>query len=516
MASPKKSGWLKWLVILVLLAGAGYGFLRWRSAGGGAAPGSTDLKTNVVTKGDLVQVVTANGALYPVRTVTVGSQISGIITELKVDFNSRVNEGDILAKIDPATYERAMARAEADLANAQAGLALAKFNAERTKELFNAKLISETEFQQTEVALLQADANVKIRQAAVDTAKVDLDRTVITAPISGIVISRRVEAGQTVAASFNTPELFQIANDLTKMQIEAAVSEADIGGVAEGQKVNFTVDAYLNRQFRGIVKQVRFAPVTNQNVVNYTTVVEVDNADLKLRPGMTANTSIITSERNNILKVPNAALRFRPDSTMAIGSTNDAVAKAAQATMPAGTPAKAELATSGPFAGLPIPPWQAGGERRRPSDQERADYEASLTPDQKEKYQRVMAEMRARFAQMAQGGGPGGPGGPGGGGGGGGFGGGGSGGGGGNRSSNQNEGPAIRTVYLLDTERSQPGKPVLAAVSIKTGISDGTSTEVLEGLKEGDVIVSGLNVAGGTQAAAPTSNPFMPFGGRRR
>lgn len=503
MANKNSSGGLKWIVLLLILGGGGYA--GWNYYSKRAKEGPVEFKTVAVTKSDITQSVTANGALNPVRTVTVGSQISGIITELKVDFNSRVKQGDVLAKIDPATYERALARADADLANAQAGLELAKFNSKRAKQLYAEKLISETEFQQTEVALQQAEANVKIRQAAVESAKVDLDRTTIYAPISGIVISRKVDAGQTVAASFNTPELFTIANDLTKMQIDTLVSEADVGGVTEGQKVTFTVDAFPGRKFNGAVNQVRFAPITNQNVVNYTAVVEVDNRDLKLRPGMTANASIITAQRTNILTVPNAALRFRPPENVTVGSTNDAVAKAAGLSAPGKQSGKsAEIATSGPFAGLPIPPWQA--ERRRPTDQERADYEATLTAEQKQKYQQVVAEMRARFAQRAQGGGEGmdGPGG--------------GGGMGGNRSSNQNEGPAIRTVYILDKETSSPEKPVLKAISVKTGIADGANTEIQDGLKEGDVVIAGLKTTTTTATTTtPTANPFGPtFGGPRR
>ncbi len=471
MAGAKKSHFRRWLVILVILGGV---------AAGGVAyvkrPKDPDLdfKTAQVTHGEITQVVTANGALNPVRTVTVGSQISGIITELKVDFNSKVREGEVLAKIDPATYERALARAVADLANAQAGLELAKFNAKQSKQLYADKLISESEFEQNEVGLQQADANVKIRQASVDSAKVDLDRTTIFAPISGMVISRKVDAGQ--------------------------------------KRVNFTVDAFPGRKFSGRVNQVRFAPVTNQNVVNYATVVEVDNKDLKLRPGMTANATIITAQRTNIFYIPNSALRFRPPDDAVIGSTNVAVAEAAGTNAPAAkSDKKSEVATSGPFAGLPIPPWQAGGERRRPTDQERSDYENSLTPTQKEKYRQVMAEMRARFAQRSQGDGAGGTGagGPGGGGGFGMM-------SGGGRSGAQNDGPAIRKVYLLDKERSTPSKPVLSVVSVKTGISDGSNTEVQEGLKEGDVVITSTATSSTTAAAGPPVNPFAFGGGRRR
>src|SRR5438876_3577295 len=420
MAGTKKSHFRRWLVILVILGGAAVGGVAYVKR---PKDPDLDFKTAQVAHGEITQVVTANGALNPVRTVTVGSQISGIITELKVDFNSKVREGDELAKIDPATYERALARAVADLANAQAGLELAKFNAKRAKQLYADKLISESEFEQNEVALQQADANVKIHQASVDSAKVDLDRTTIYAPISGMVISRKVDAGQTVAASFNTPELFTIANDLTKMQIETLVSEADVGGVQEGQKVNFMVDAFQGRKFSGRVNQVRFAPITNQNVVNYTAVVEVDNRDLKLRPGMTANASIITAQRTNVLCVPNAAFRFRPPENAIIGSTNDAVARAASTNAPAGMP---------PPGDMPVPPWAA--ERRRPTEEERKKFEDSLTPEQKEQYRQMRERMRAMMAE-------GGAGGPGGAGLGMMF-------GGGSRGGGQNDGPTIRRVYL--------------------------------------------------------------------
>lgn len=494
MAGTRKTSWGKWLVIVLLLAGAGAGGLVYLKR---PKESRVELKTANVGRGEITQSVTANGALNPVRTVTVGSQISGIITELNVDFNSRVKQGDALAKIDPATYERALARAVADLANAQAGLELAKFTARQTKQLFAEKLVSATEFEQAQVALLQAEANVKIRQASVDSAQVDLDRTTIFAPISGIVISRKVDAGQTVAASFNTPELFTIANDLSKMQIETLVSEADVGGVLEGQLVNFLVDAFPGRKFNGRVNQVRFAPITNANVVNYTAVVEVDNRDLKLRPGMTANASIITAQRTNILYVPNAALRFRPPENITVASTNDAVAKAAGTNVPAGMR---------PPGDMPVPPWAA--ERRRPTDEERKKYEDSLTPEQKEQYSQMRERMRAMRAEGGGGAGPGG-GGPGGGAFGGMP-------GGGGRSSTQNDGPAIRTVYVMDKEKSTPAQTVLQAVSVKTGIADGSNTEIQDGLKEGDVLVVGLKTPT-TATTAPAANPFAPsFGGPRR
>lgn len=487
MARSRISGILTWIVVLALLAGGGWAAWRWRQQRTVAA-GSPTIRTNTVSRGDIVQSVTANGALNPVRVVSVGSQISGIITEVNVDFNSKVKEGDVLAKIDPSTYEREVARAEADLASAKAGLAMADVNLDRDKALVANKLISEVEFKQTEVNRLQADASVKMRDAAVARAKVDLERTTILAPISGMIISRRVEAGQTVAASFNTPELFTIANDLSKMQIETMVSEADVGGVEEGQKVNFIVDAFPNRQFTGRVKQVRFAPTTNQNVVTYTTIVEVENKDMKLRPGMTANATILTAQRTNVLRVPNAAFRVRPPDIIRIASTNDTVAKAA------GTN---RIASPGGGGDLPMPPWASEG--RRPTQEEREKYEASLTPEQKEQFRQMRERMRAA---MAAAGGEGG-------------GGGGAGGGGRTPRPATQDGPAIRTVYIVDATQSTPETLVLQAVSVKTGISDGTLTEIAEGLKEGDVVVTSVTVP--VTAAAPAANPFGgPFGGPGR
>lgn len=497
MANAKSSGWGKW-IFLVLLAGAGYGGWQWYAAKR-ESQDAVDYKTAVVAAGDIVQSVTANGALTPVRNVEVGSQISGTLLDVKVDFNDKVKTGDILAQIDPATYERALVQAEAELANSAAAAELTQLNFTRAKDLFAGKLISKSEFDEARANLSQAEANVKMRQANVERAKVDLSRTTIYAPIDGMILTRKIEVGQTVAASLNSPTLFIIANDLAKMRIEAAVSEADVGNVAEGQTVNFTVDAFPARKFQGKIQQVRFAANTNQNVVSYTTIVEVNNSDLKLRPGMTANASIIIAEKKGVLRVPNSALRFRPPTGAVIAGATNAPAAATDAP-------KVELATSGPFAGLPIPPWQAKGERRRPTDEERSAYEASLTAEQKEKYQQVIAEMRARFAQ---GGGPGGGGG-----------GGSEGSGGGERQRQRRsepEGPRTQTIHLLEKETSPTGteKAVLKPVTVKLGISDGTNTEVIEGLKEGDVVVVGT-VSSAATAAASTAPFGSPFGGPGR
>lgn len=488
MPSSRNVSWFRWFLLL-LVAGGGYaGYRYWKRP---AAP-PVEYRTATVSRGDIVQAVTANGSLNPVRNVEVGSQISGIITKINVDFNSKVKAGDVIAQIDPATYERALVQAEAELANAQAALELAQLNFDRAQELFANNLISKSEFDQAKVNLSQAEAVVKMRRANVERAKVDLDRTTIYAPIDGVVISRRVEEGQTVAASLNAPTLFVIANDLSRMQIEAAVSEADVGGVEEGQKVTFTVDAFMDRKFEGIVKQVRYAPVTNQNVVTYTTVVEVENRDLKLRPGMTANASIITAERRGVLTIPAAALRFRPPEGAIVRAETNTPAGGTNAWTTAAP--QTEIATSGPFAGLPVPPWQAGGQRRRPTEEERAAYEASLTPEQKARYQQIMAEFRARFAQ---GGGPGG-----------GFRGGGGGFGNEERPRrSEPDRPRSQTIYLLEKEKTVTGgeRPVLKPVTVKLGISDGANVEVLEGLKEGDVVVTGT--------ITRVAEPAVPAGG---
>jgi len=498
MAKGAAMRWLKWLIGLALVGGgAGYGYWYWQKK----PMAGPEYRTGAVTRGDIVQAVTANGQLTPVVNVEVGSQVSGIIEKLLVDYNSRVTNGQVLAQIDPSTFKASVQLADAELANARAALELAQVEARRAQDLYESRLLAKSEYDKEMAGLHQAEAVVKMREASLKRATTDLERTTIYAPIDGIVIVRSVEVGQTVAASFNTPKLFQIANDLSQMEIEANVSEADVGGVEEGQKVTFTVDAFPLRQFQGRVKQVRFAPSTNQNVVTYTTVVEVNNTDLKLRPGMTANASIITAEKKNALRVPNSVFRVRPPegATVANAPTNPVVAGGGT-TAPPGA-----LATSGPYAGLPEPPWQAEG--RRPTPEEREKYEASLTPEQREQYRQIRERMRARFAE---GGGPSGPGGPGG-----------MGGLGALSGSPRvtQEGPRTQTIYVLEKEATAGGqdKPVLKAMTVKTGITDGSYTEVLEGLKEGDMVVTSVVKPEAAAARSPTgASPFGgPFGPRR-
>jgi HlyD family secretion protein len=304
----KRRGW-KWVILvmaLIALSGLGLWYFKFR---GGSAP---EYQTAEVTRDDLMQVVTASGQLNPVTNVQVGSQISGIISHLYADWNSQVTNGQVVALIDPATYRANVLQVQSDLVNTRAGLELAQVNARRAKELFDSKLIPQSDYDTAIANLHQAEATVQNKQAALTNAQVNLDRCTISSPVDGIVISRNIDVGQTVAASLSAPTLFVIANDMTKMQIDANVAEADIGGIEEDQNVDFTVDAFPNRTFHGQVVQIRNSPITVQNVVTYDTVIGVNNADLKLKPGMTANVSIIVAERNDSLKIPNSALRFRP------------------------------------------------------------------------------------------------------------------------------------------------------------------------------------------------------------
>ena len=393
------------ILIAVVFLGALFVF---RQCGGS---GATSYQTATVTRGPITQVVTATGTLNPVVNVQVGSQVSGNIAKLSADFNSQVKAGQVVAQIDPALFQATVTQAEGDLASAKAALELAKVSAARTQQLFNQKNSSQADLDQANATLHQGEANVQIKQGALDKARADLEHCTITSPIDGVVISRNVDVGQTVAASLQAPVIFAIANDLTKMQIDSNVAEADIGVVAVDQNVDFTVDAFPTRTFHGKVTQVRNAPITVQNVVTYDTVIGVDNKDLKLKPGMTANVSIVIAHKDDVVQIKNAALRYRP----------------ADATPP---PARAGNPSE---AGRPPAGRGAAGAREHRGE---------------------------------------------------------------------------RTVYVLrGSRRAQP-------VQIKTGISDGVTTEVLEGLKEGDQVVTAELSAATTVATPAAGNPLT--GGQRR
>jgi HlyD family secretion protein len=303
-------------VLLVVAAIAWWGLSTYSGDERGLPP----LHTESVDTGGVSQRVTAFGSIQPVQKVTVGSQVSGIIDEIYVDFNSMVNRGDILAQLDPSTFEAEVSSAQAELESAEAGLELAQMQYQRVQELRERQFISPSEVDQASATLRQAEAQVRVRRHALERAERELDRTTIKAPTDGMVISREVDVGQTVAASLNAPILFEIASDLGQMWIHANVSEADIGMVEEGHRVLFQVDAHRNREFEGEVIQVRNAPLVEDNVVHYETIIAVDNSERLLKPGMTAEVSIITRERDNVTRVRNTALRarlpdhIRPDS----------------------------------------------------------------------------------------------------------------------------------------------------------------------------------------------------------
>jgi HlyD family secretion protein len=429
--------WLAFLALLALLAATAWHY-RERFVDSG-----TEFVTTPVSRGDVTQAVTATGTLNPVVNVQVGSQISGNIQKLTVDYNSPVKAGQVVAQIDPAVYQAVVLQAEGDLASAKASLELAQINARRAEELRSRNVNAPADLDQAVATLHQAEATVKIKEGALARARVDLDHCTILSPVDGIVISRSVDVGQTVAASLSAPVIFTIANDLANMQIDANVAEADVGNVENGQEVSFTVDAFPQRVFQGRVVQVRNAPITVQNVVTYDTVIGVNNADLKLKPGMTANVAIQIAHRNVVLKLSNSALRFRlPEELL---PTPQQVAT--------GIPAD----TGVPPGGAPTPGATVDAERG----------------------QGRSGERRARPGS------------------------------GGRR-------PATRTVYLLtDSSDGRRGTP--RPVPIKLGISDGVSTEVSEGLKEGDRVITAIaSGSPGNSAANRPPGANNPFSGGRR
>lgn len=266
-----------------------------------------------VQRGDLNEAITANGVLNPISVINVGTQVSGTVQELKADFNDRVTQGQILLRLDPALFASQLAASEAQLANVRAQAELQAANVRRAAELVKKDYISRQEYETVLAGSRGADAQVRQAAARVAQDRANLDFSVIRAPVSGIVISREVDLGQTVAAAFSTPVLFRIARDLSRMQIEASVAEADIARIRPGQQVLFTVDAYGQRRFEGRVSQIRLNPVTQQNVVTYTVVVEAPNPDGALLPGMTADARFQVATRRNVLLLPNGALGFRPE-----------------------------------------------------------------------------------------------------------------------------------------------------------------------------------------------------------
>ena len=499
-ARPPSSPFRRWLprvlaaaAVLVVLGG---GLWYWQRQKAAASEGA--YRTTAVERGSIRVAISSTGTLSAISTVTVGSQISGQVTEILVDYNSEVKKGDVLARIDPKTYEAQIeqgnaqiASAQASLRQAQATLANAEVDYRRKAALVERQLVARSDVDLARAALDQARAQVNSAQASIrqqtastQTTRVNLDRTVIRSPVDGVVLTRSIEPGQTVAASLQAPELFTIAEDLSKMKIELAVDEADIGQVREGQVVTFTADAFPDRQFRGEVAQVRLSATTTSNVVTYPVVVNVDNGDGTLLPGLTVNAEIEVSKRDDILKVSNAALRYKPTGEAA---TATAAAQAPQGGQNRGGGIGDDLARV------------AGSLQLKPDQQ--AAFDAALTA-LRERQAARMAQAQQRGASMF-GGAPR-PGGN-------------AGGGSGAMQAQMRQRMAERMqqdfapfrATLDDTQKQRwdaelrallgakrapiytlvNGKPEM--VQVRIGASDGTSTEVSGAVKEGDVVVVG-------------------------
>ncbi|MEP7371344.1 MAG: efflux RND transporter periplasmic adaptor subunit [Nitrosospira sp.] len=300
------------LILMVSLLSALIGFWYWQTK-----PDSKQerYKTQAVDRGDIVQNISANGTLNPVVLVNVGTQVSGTVYRLYADFNDRVEEGQILAELDPALFQAQLRQSEANVVNGRTALKLAENKMTRNRALVEQGFISPDALDAVEQQLEAARAQLAVSEAQLARDRTNLNYSVIRSPISGVVIARNVDIGQTVAASFQTPTLFQIAKDLRQMQIDTSVAEADIGQLHLGQVVNFTVDAFQEREFTGTVKQVRLNPTIQQNVVSYNVIVAVSNDDGVLLPGMTANVRFTVNQKNDVLRVPNAALRYKPAET---------------------------------------------------------------------------------------------------------------------------------------------------------------------------------------------------------
>ncbi|MDE2406655.1 MAG: efflux RND transporter periplasmic adaptor subunit [Xanthomonadaceae bacterium] len=499
---------------IAVLAGGGY---YWSKHKGGDAAGG--YRTETVQRGDIRVAISATGTLSAITTVTVGSQISGQVTDVLVDFNSPVKKGDVLARIDPSTYQAQLeqgnaqiASARAQLAQAQATLRNATLDFQRKQELAGQKLIARSDLDLSRAAHDQAQAQVNsaqalIRQqsAALKTTEVNIGRAVITSPVDGVVLTRAIDPGQTVAASFSAPVLFTIAKDLSKMKIELAVDESDIGQVQVGQAVSFTADAFPDRQFKGMVKQVRMAATTTNNVVTYPVVVSVDNEDGTLLPGLTVNAQIEVSKREGVLKLGNAALRFKPAEGSPLVDMK-----------PEGTPAGGGSGGGNGSRGAGMgEDLQALAGTLALKPEQQAAFDAALAEMKRQQAERA-AKMQEASRQQQNGGSRL-------------FGGGGmrtggTGGGGGDAAmlaqmrarmrDRMKQQFAAFAGTLDDTQRGQwnagvdalvnakrvvayrlvNGKP--EAVMLKVGASDGTSTEVSgRSLKDGDSIISGERAA---------------------
>lgn len=517
---------------VALIGASAWGYARLRN--GTAAP---QVVTAAITRGDIVEAVGATGTLEAVTTVQVGTQVSGTVQHLYADFNSIVRKGQVLARLDPSLIQtqieqqRAnLVRAEADLERLRVALADARVKLGRARDLGGRGLIPATEVEAAEVTVQSTEAQLRSSQAGVTQARanlnqqqVNLNHTVITAPIDGIVISRNVDEGQTVAASMNAPVLYLLAADLAKMKVSANIDEADVGKIRPGQRVTFRVDAYPTDQFDGTVVQVRLNPVTVQNVVTYQTVIEVPNPDLRLKPGMTANVNIEIARRENVLRIPAGALRFRPtaDIFAALGQQppadftagrNGGPRNGTPNGTPPGTPPRgtgAAPSTPAGAAGQSAPPEgsapaQTGSGDRAARFRERL---AAMSPEEREALQARLAERRAN---------------------------GGRGGTGGREAAAPSGavGSGAQTIDALFAPLAPtvtPGRVWVAvqegartelrAVRVRAGVGDGQWTELVDvvggELREGQEVVTGV-LLGTTRAQVPGTSGSNPLMGPQR
>ena len=299
-----------------MIAVAVIGIIAYLLLSGGKKEQKVEFETAQVVKGNIQTTITATGTIEPVTSVTVGTQVSGIVSKLYVDYNSVVKKGQVIAELDKTNLTSELKTAQANLSSAQSTLNYEQTNFNRYQTLFNKGLVSADEYETAKLSYLKAKEQVNTSRESVQKAQTNLGYATITSPIDGVVLSKAVEEGQTVAASFNPPELFTIAPDLTDMRVIADIDEADIGGVKEGQRVTFTVDAFPEDMFEGQVTQVRQQATTESNVVTYEVVISAPNNELKLKPGLTANVTIFTLEKNDVLTAPAKALRFMPNEAL--------------------------------------------------------------------------------------------------------------------------------------------------------------------------------------------------------
>jgi HlyD family secretion protein len=423
-------------------------------------------RTEKVDRGAITMTVTATGSLSAVTTVQVGSQVSGVIARLYADFNSRVTKGQLLAELDPTPFQQQVEQRQADVTKSKVEAANTRINYDRQVRLVKAELSPQSDLDSARAAFEGANAQVQQSTAALNQSLTNLQYTKIVSPIDGIVVDRQYDVGQTVAASFSAPTLFSIAQDMTKMQVQADVDQSDIGRIAVGQPARFTVDSYPDQEFRGRISQIRLNATVSQNVVTYPVIIEVPNPDEKLRPKMTANVTIDVATVPDVLRVPNGALRFKPDTPPAAAATASGGRNASAAATTETTSAQTALTSTTD---------RAARFRNRQNGQTSAAG-GGMSPE----------ERAARFGNRTPGvgGAAGALGAP----------------------------PAVRkrpqTVYILGADNK------LAAVEIRTGITDGHYTQVVSGdLKPGDNVVIGLATSKVDTNAPPGS--AGPMGGAR-